>query len=76
MAGSFGYVAPEVLTKTGHGKAVDLWSTGCVVLCAQFKGNSVLTVGTLRRWLDRLELLHTSFSVDTRRLDLKTPQSL
>ena len=26
-AGSFGYVAPKVLKKEGHGKAVDLWST-------------------------------------------------
>lgn len=23
-------MAPEVLNKTGHGKAVDIWSTGCV----------------------------------------------
>ncbi|KAH8827673.1 kinase-like domain-containing protein [Flagelloscypha sp. PMI_526] len=36
MAGSFGYVAPEVLNKQGHGKKVDLWSTGIityVLLC-------------------------------------------
>lgn len=32
MAGSFGYVAPEVLNKTGHSKAVDVWSTGWVPL--------------------------------------------
>ena len=31
LAGSFGYVAPEVLNNKGHGKAVDMWSTGCVV---------------------------------------------
>ena len=30
LAGSFGYVAPEVLNNKGHGKAVDIWSTGCV----------------------------------------------
>ncbi|KDQ23098.1 hypothetical protein PLEOSDRAFT_1049840, partial [Pleurotus ostreatus PC15] len=30
LAGSFGYVAPEVLNKEGHGKAVDIWSTGIV----------------------------------------------
>ncbi|OCH92674.1 Pkinase-domain-containing protein [Obba rivulosa] len=36
LAGSFGYVAPEVLNKTGHGKAVDIWSIGIityVLLC-------------------------------------------
>jgi len=43
LAGSFGYVAPEVLNKTGHGKAVDIWSTGIiayVLLCgySPFRG--------------------------------------
>ncbi|KIJ63996.1 hypothetical protein HYDPIDRAFT_91350 [Hydnomerulius pinastri MD-312] len=36
LAGSFGYVAPEVLNKKGHSKAVDIWSTGIityVLLC-------------------------------------------
>ncbi|KAG8989559.1 hypothetical protein FRB90_002188, partial [Tulasnella sp. 427] len=28
LAGSFGYVAPEVLSNKGHSKSVDLWSTG------------------------------------------------
>jgi len=28
VAGSFGYVAPEVPNQNGHGKPVDLWSTG------------------------------------------------
>ena len=30
MAGSFGYAAPEVMLKKGHGKSVDLWSLGVI----------------------------------------------
>jgi calcium/calmodulin-dependent protein kinase I len=30
MAGSFGYAAPEVMMKTGHGKPVDIWSLGVI----------------------------------------------
>ncbi|KAL1898412.1 Calmodulin-dependent protein kinase cmk2 [Ceratocystis pirilliformis] len=30
MAGSFGYAAPEVMLKRGHGKAVDMWSMGVI----------------------------------------------
>lgn len=30
MAGSFGYAAPEVMLKYGHGKAVDMWSMGVI----------------------------------------------
>ncbi|KAJ2233844.1 Calmodulin-dependent protein kinase cmk2 [Coemansia sp. RSA 1722] len=36
MCGSFGYAAPEILLRQGHGKAVDMWSMGVVtfsVLC-------------------------------------------
>lgn len=49
MAGSFGYVAPEVLKKTGHGKPVDIWSTGIityVLLCgySPFRANNTKTL--------------------------------
>lgn len=30
MAGSFGYAAPEVMMKQGHGKPVDMWSLGII----------------------------------------------
>lgn len=30
MAGSFGYAAPEVMLKKGHGKPVDIWSMGVI----------------------------------------------
>ncbi|KAF8800992.1 Pkinase-domain-containing protein [Phlegmacium glaucopus] len=49
MAGSFGYVAPEVLLKQGHGKPVDVWSTGIityVLLCgySPFRSDDVKTL--------------------------------
>lgn len=36
LAGSFGYVAPEVLLKQGHGKPVDIWSTGYTIFNFSF----------------------------------------
>ena len=30
MAGSFGYAAPEVMLRRGHGKPVDMWSLGVI----------------------------------------------
>ena len=30
MAGSFGYAAPEIMMKEGHGKPVDMWSLGVI----------------------------------------------
>ncbi len=30
MAGSFGYAAPEVMLRQGHGKPVDMWSLGII----------------------------------------------
>ena len=30
MCGSYGYAAPEVLLRKGHGKPVDMWSIGII----------------------------------------------
>ena len=30
MAGSFGYAAPEVMKREGHGKPCDMWSLGVI----------------------------------------------
>ncbi|KAF9341087.1 hypothetical protein BGZ91_011008 [Linnemannia elongata] len=38
MCGSYGYAAPEVLLRRGHGKPVDMWSIGIITytLCVLF----------------------------------------
>ena len=36
MAGSFGYAAPEVMEKKGHGKPVDMWSLGVITYTLRF----------------------------------------
>ncbi|KAH8905153.1 calcium/calmodulin-dependent protein kinase [Coniochaeta sp. PMI_546] len=51
MAGSFGYAAPEVMLKQGHGKAVDMWSMGVItytLLC----GYSPFRSETLQELID------------------------
>ena len=51
MAGSFGYAAPEVMNRQGHGKPVDMWSMGVItytLLC----GYSPFRSENLRDLLD------------------------
>ena len=51
MAGSFGYAAPEVMDRRGHGKPVDMWSLGVItytLLC----GYSPFRSENLRDLLD------------------------
>ncbi|KAI9850864.1 MAG: hypothetical protein M1838_004933 [Thelocarpon superellum] len=47
MAGSFGYAAPEIMLKKGHGKPVDMWSLGVItytLLCgySPFRSESLV----------------------------------
>lgn len=54
MAGSFGYVAPEVLRGVGHGKPCDIWSVGVVtytLLC----GYSPFRAENVTDFLDEVE---------------------
>ena len=47
MAGSFGYVAPEVLSRKGHGKPVDVWSTGYVLILLFVSANAYRTFSVI-----------------------------
>ena len=31
LCGTPNYIAPEILTKSGHSFAVDMWSSGCIM---------------------------------------------
>lgn len=42
--GTPGYVAPEVLLQTGHGKPVDLWSLGVITVSFGLKALTFLFV--------------------------------
>ncbi|KAJ2901114.1 Calmodulin-dependent protein kinase cmk2 [Coemansia aciculifera] len=64
MCGSFGYAAPEVLLRKGHGKAVDVWSMGVVtfsILCGyspfwRFEEHKALMTAMLS---DNIEFIDT-----------------
>lgn len=60
MAGSFGYAAPEVMLKQGHGKAVDMWSMGVItytLLC----GYSPFRSETLQELIDECSTAEVVF---------------
>lgn len=60
MAGSFGYAAPEVMLKVGHGKPVDMWSMGVItytLLC----GYSPFRAENLADLIDECRCGHITF---------------
>lgn len=60
MAGSFGYAAPEVMLKQGHGKPVDMWSLGIItytLLC----GYSPFRSENLQDLIDECSACHVVF---------------
>jgi len=60
MAGSFGYAAPEVMLKIGHGKPVDMWSMGVItytLLC----GYSPFRAENLAELIDECRSGHITF---------------
>ncbi|TDL22436.1 Pkinase-domain-containing protein [Rickenella mellea] len=64
LAGSFGYVAPEVLNKTGHGKGVDIWSTGIityVLLCGYSPFRSENPTDLIRETTDAKITFHEQY---------------
>ncbi|KAF7377976.1 Protein kinase domain-containing protein [Mycena sanguinolenta] len=64
LEGSIGYVAPEVLGKQGHGKAVDVWCTGIItylLLCgySPFRGDDPQTL--YRETMEAKIKFHTKY---------------
>lgn len=60
MAGSFGYAAPEIMLKQGHGKPVDMWSLGVItytLLC----GYSPFRSESLQELIDECKSGHIVF---------------
>ncbi|KAF7368771.1 Protein kinase domain-containing protein [Mycena venus] len=64
LAGSPGYVAPEVLLKKGHGKAVDVWCTGIityVLLCGYSPFRAEDTQTLIRETMEAKIEFHTKY---------------
>ncbi|KAF7323646.1 Protein kinase domain-containing protein [Mycena kentingensis (nom. inval.)] len=64
LAGSPGYVAPEVLKKEGHGKAVDVWGTGVityVLLCGYTPFRAETPEGLMKETMAAKIEFHTKY---------------
>ncbi|KAJ3506384.1 hypothetical protein NM208_g16084 [Fusarium decemcellulare] len=67
MAGSFGYAAPEVMRKEGHGKPVDMWSMGVItytLLCGYSPFRSENLQDLIRECTDGTVVFHERYWKD------------
>lgn len=67
MAGSFGYAAPEVMRKEGHGKPVDMWSMGVItytLLCGYSPFRSETLQDLIRECSDAQVVFHERYWKD------------
>ncbi|KAM0559675.1 hypothetical protein ACHAPJ_004199 [Fusarium lateritium] len=67
MAGSFGYAAPEVMRKEGHGKPVDMWSMGVItytLLCGYSPFRSENLSDLIRECTDGSVVFHERYWKD------------
>jgi len=67
MAGSFGYAAPEVMLKRGHGKPVDMWSLGVItytLLCGYSPFRSENLQDLIEECLDAKIVFHERYWKD------------
>ncbi|KAF7547223.1 hypothetical protein G7046_g9072 [Stylonectria norvegica] len=67
MAGSFGYAAPEVMRKEGHGKPVDMWSMGVItytLLCGYSPFRSETLQDLIRECSDATVVFHERYWKD------------
>jgi calcium/calmodulin-dependent protein kinase I len=67
MAGSFGYAAPEVMRKEGHGKPVDMWSMGVItytLLCGYSPFRSETLQDLIRECTEGSVIFHERYWKD------------
>ncbi|KAF4447388.1 CAMK/CAMK1/CAMK1-CMK protein kinase [Fusarium austroafricanum] len=67
MAGSFGYAAPEVMRKEGHGKPVDMWSMGVItytLLCGYSPFRSENLQDLIRECTENSVIFHERYWKD------------
>lgn len=60
VCGTPNYIAPEILTKSGHSYEVDIWSIGCIMYTL-LVGKPPFETPTLRETYDRIKQVQYKF---------------